>query len=68
MLIDCNDCSQQHTVACQDCVVMHVLRDLGGPLEMDDDQAQALDILVDAGLVSPLRLVTDESVGEAAAG
>jgi len=68
MLIDCNDCSQQHTDACGDCVVMHVLRDIGGPLEMDPDQAQALDILVDAGLVSPLRLVEGSGDRDVAVG
>jgi hypothetical protein len=68
MFIDCNECSQQHTAACQDCVVMHVLRDIGGPLEMDPHQAEALDILVDAGLVSPLRLVPGDEERDAATG
>jgi hypothetical protein len=68
MLIDCNECSQQHTTVCQDCVVMHVLRDLGGPLEMDPDQAQAVDLLVEAGLVSPLRLIAGGAERDAAAG
>lgn len=68
MLIDCNDCSQQHTNACHDCVVMHVLHEIGGPLEMDPDQAQALDILVEAGLVSPLRLVRRGDDRDAAVG
>jgi len=68
MFIDCNDCSQQHTEVCQDCVVTHVLRDLSGLLEMDPDQAEALDILVDAGLVSPLRLIQRSDERDAAVG
>lgn len=68
MFIDCNDCSQQHSELCQDCVVTQVLRDIGGPLEMDRDQAEALDILVDAGLVSPLRLVQRSDERDAAVG
>ncbi len=66
MLIDCNDCVMQHTDMCGDCVVTHVLSDLAGPLELDPDQADALDVLADAGLVAPLRLVPRDG-GEAAA-
>ncbi|MEE8330765.1 MAG: hypothetical protein V3R84_03255 [Acidimicrobiia bacterium] len=68
MFIDCNNCSQQHTEVCQDCVVTHVLRDLSGPLEVDPDQAEALDILADAGLVSPLRLIQRSDERDAAVG
>ena len=66
MLIDCNECVMQHTDMCRDCVVSHVLSDLAGPLELDEDQAEALDVLADAGLVAPLRLVPRHG-GEAAA-
>ncbi len=65
MLIDCNDCVMQHTDMCRDCVVTYVLSDLAGPLELDPDQAEALDVLADAGLVAPLRLVP-RAGGEAA--
>ena len=64
MLIDCNECQMQYTDACRDCVVTHVLRDLAGPIELDSDQAEALEILADVGLVSPLRLVRRDA-GEA---
>jgi len=57
MLIDCNDCAMQHTSACEDCVVGHVLHDLLGPIELDPDRAEALDVLADAGLVPRLRLL-----------
>jgi hypothetical protein len=57
MRIDCNECAMHETEACRDCVVTHVLSDLGGPLEVDEDQAEALSILADVGLVPELRLL-----------
>ncbi len=57
MLIDCNDCRMQGTDACGDCVVSFLLTDLAGPIEFDDEQAEAFELLADAGLVAPLRLV-----------
>ena len=58
MIIDCNQCAMQHTSACDDCVVAVVLGMQPGPLELNGDEAAALDHLADAGLVAPLRLVT----------
>lgn len=57
MQIDCDECVMQHTTACQDCVVGHLLHDLLGPIEVDRDQAVALEVLADAGLVPHLRLL-----------
>jgi hypothetical protein len=57
MRIDCNECAMQHTVACRDCVVAHLLHDVLGPIEIDETRAEALDVLVDAGLVPGLRLI-----------
>lgn len=57
MLIDCDECSMQHTDACEDCVVTLLLQDMLGPIEVDREQAAALDVLADAGLVPALRLV-----------
>ena len=58
----------QGTEACGDCVVTFVLRDLAGPIEFDPHQAEAVDLLADAGLVAPLRLVPlqDGEAGQAA--
>ncbi len=69
MLIDCDECQMQGTEACSDCVVSFVLRDLAGPIELDPEQAEAIDLLADAGLVAPLRLVPRGAAesGEAAA-
>jgi hypothetical protein len=57
MLIDCKECSMQQTLVCRDCVVGHLLHDLMGPIEIDEDRAEALDVLADAGLVPQLRLM-----------
>jgi hypothetical protein len=57
MLIDCDDCAMQHTSACDDCVVTLLLEDVLGPIEVDRDQAAALDVLAEAGLVPQMRLV-----------
>ena len=57
MLIDCDQCVRQHTGACRDCVVTHLLSDAKGPLRVDDEQAEALEVLAEIGLVPGLRLV-----------
>ena len=57
MIIDCNECAMQHTSACRDCVVAHLLHDVLGPIELDESRADALDVLADAGLVPELRLI-----------
>jgi hypothetical protein len=57
MLIDCNECVAQHTPACHDCVVTMLLGDMLGPIEVDPDQAAALEVLADVGLVPELRLI-----------
>ncbi len=51
MLIDCNDCTMQQTTACSDCVVTHVLHDISRPLALDEDQADALELLAGEGMV-----------------
>lgn len=63
MLIDCNECAMQDTEACRDCVVSFVLHDLEGPLEVDEDQAGALEVLAEVGLVPELRLVPRSAAG-----
>lgn len=57
MLIDCNECAMQHTSACEDCVVTHLLQDLLGPIEIDPERSAALEVLAEAGLVPSLKLV-----------
>jgi hypothetical protein len=43
-----------------------LLNQMAGPFDLTDDEAAALDNLADAGLVTPLRLVTGD--GKSAAG
>jgi len=63
MLIDCNQCAAQHTSACRDCVVTHLLSDLSGLVDIDPEQARALEALADCGLVPQLRLVPRAAAG-----
>ncbi|HSV64818.1 MAG TPA: hypothetical protein VLJ59_02780 [Mycobacteriales bacterium] len=68
MLIDCEGCAVRE-VACGDCVVTGLLgsvprsAELGGVglggVELDDTERHALAVLVESGLVPPLRLVTE---------
>jgi hypothetical protein len=58
MLIDCDTCAMRD-IACSDCVVSLLL---DGPTvssmpEFDDDERRAVDLLAQAGLIAPLRLV-----------
>lgn len=57
MRIDCDECAMQKTTACHDCVVGHLLHDLLGPIEVDDQQVAALELMAEVGLVPELRLV-----------
>lgn len=58
MIIDCDTCEVRGK-ACGDCVVSFLTIPVRRPqpVEMDDDQAAAVDALVEGGLVPPLRLV-----------
>ena len=56
MVIDCDNCSMQHTDACADCVVSFVIS--AGPSEalvVDLAELRAIRLLGDAGLVPRLR-------------
>ena len=56
VVIDCDRCTMRG-IGCGDCVVTVLL---GGPpygVELDDAERQALDVLAQAGLVPPLRMV-----------
>ena len=56
LTIDCDRCTMRG-IGCADCVVTVLL---GGPpfgVELDDVELQAIDVLADAGLVPPLRMV-----------
>ena len=59
MLIDCDSCLARD-IACGDCVVTALFTEGlldGAPLDLDEDEAEALSTLAEAGLVPQLRLV-----------
>lgn len=56
VVIDCDRCSVRGT-SCGDCMVTVLL---GGPpfgVALDADERRAIDVLSDAGLIPPLRMV-----------
>lgn len=56
MTIDCDECIQQGTDTCGDCVVSFILgREAGEALVMDAEEARAVRLLSGAGLVPGLR-------------
>ena len=60
LVIDCHRCSMRG-VGCDDCVVTVLL---GGPPQgeaLDRTEQRAIDVLADAGLVPPLRMVQSRS-------
>ena len=58
MLIDCDQCAMRDTSACDDCVVSCLLG--GGPVDLSQDQIEAMENLAEQGLVPRLRLVPAE--------
>jgi hypothetical protein len=62
MLIDCDTCAMRD-IACSDCVITMLLdrpaHSAPGAMtaDLDDDERRAVDVLADAGLIAPLRLV-----------
>jgi hypothetical protein len=66
MLIDCDDCVMQHTNTCDDCVVTALLHITEHPVRLVEAESEALGNLAEAGLVAPLRLVTQVKRGREA--
>jgi hypothetical protein len=66
MIIDCDTCVMDGTAACADCVVTVLLGTGDGPVALIDEEAAAISNLAEAGLVSPLRLVTRGDDGDRA--
>jgi hypothetical protein len=65
LVIDCDRCSMRG-VGCDDCVVSVLL---GGPPQgeaFDETEQHAIDVLAEAGLVPPLRMVESRSTREEA--
>ena len=55
MIIDCDQCSMNHTPACDDCVV-HALVGDSGTLTLAEEERSAIDAMSSVGLISPIRL------------
>jgi hypothetical protein len=66
MQIDCDACAMQHTSACDDCVVTHILgREPGDAVVLALGAERALRSLAEAGLVPELRLLPRSEGGAA---
>jgi hypothetical protein len=56
LTISCDDCSMQHTAACDDCIVTFICdRDPDDAVVIDAEEARAVRLLHQAGLVPDLR-------------
>jgi len=56
MTISCDECTMQHTTACDDCVVTFICgREPDDAVIIDVAEARAVRLLSDAGLVPKLR-------------
>jgi hypothetical protein len=54
--IDCDSCAMQHSSACDDCVVSFLLdREPDDAVVIDADEARAIRLLEQAGLLPTLR-------------
>jgi hypothetical protein len=58
MLIDCESC-RARGVGCSDCVISLFIDGADGvnPVDLNDSERQALEVLAEGGLAPPLRLV-----------
>ena len=61
MIVDCDACVMDGTDACADCIVPMLLSGTGGPARIGSDEEVAIRNLAEAGLVSPIRLVSRQS-------
>jgi hypothetical protein len=56
LTISCDECRMQHTSACDDCIVTFLCgREADDAVIIDVEEARALRLLTDAGLVPRLR-------------
>lgn len=57
LLVDCDQCVVRSAAACGDCFVSVMLGAPPDGIEIEPDEQAALDVLVDCGLLPPLRHV-----------
>ena len=60
MIIDCQTCDMRRTKACDDCVVAVLVGD-DGILELVEAEQAAIESMSRVGLVSPIRLVANDT-------
>jgi hypothetical protein len=58
VVVDCDRCLVRGPSACGDCVVSFLLGAPPAGIAIDAEEMAALDVLSEAGLTPPLRLVT----------
>ena len=63
MRIDCDDCQMQGTTQCDDCVVSFIVEREDGVVVVDAEEARALRVLGQEGLVPLLQLVPRKRAG-----
>ncbi|MFI5425922.1 hypothetical protein [Aeromicrobium sp. UC242_57] len=68
VVVDCDSCLVRSASACGDCVVTFLLGAPPAGIEIDAEEMAALDVLSEAGLTPPLRLVTPVAGPEIQAG
>ena len=54
-MISCSECVMEHTSACDDCVVTHVLGEPAGAVVFDLATERALRLLATAGMIPASR-------------
>lgn len=55
LIIDCDECTHQHTATCADCVVTFICREPERAVVVDATERLALRRMSEAGLVPELR-------------
>lgn len=55
MIIDCSECEYFETDQCEGCLVNAILSPPDEPVELDDVDAEAFQVLQDAGLAPVLK-------------
>jgi len=64
LVIDCDECSQQGTETCDDCMVTFLCgRQPGYAVVVELDEFRALRVIGESGLVPPLRHTVEGSAG-----
>jgi hypothetical protein len=58
LTISCSCCVRRGTPDCDDCLVSFVVGHDGAEVQLESDDLRAAQMLVDEGMISPLRYLT----------